>query len=80
MTRRTEAQRERKNARGRERYHERKRAGQCTECGQPAPGGASRCDPCAARSWSNAAHRMARDGFAVAQEWDIYREIYDSPH
>lgn len=77
---RTAEAKARKNDSARARYWERKRAGLCTDCGEPAPGGAARCDPCAARSWGAAQHRMARDGFAVAHEWDIYREIFDNPH
>ena len=53
---------DRKNERSRERYRERRRAMRCTSCGAPS-GGASRCEPCAARSYSGLLHRQARDGY-----------------
>ena len=46
---------ERKNAASRRRYHERKARGLCTDCGTPSPG-ASRCPPCAERSYHRSGH------------------------
>ena len=46
---------ERKNAASRRRYDERRRAGRCTDCGAPSQG-ASRCPPCAERSYTRSAH------------------------
>ena len=46
---------ERKNAASRRRYMERRRAGICTDCGAPS-NGASRCVPCAHRSYTRSAH------------------------
>ena len=45
----------RKNARSRELYAERRAAGRCTSCGAPSQG-ASRCEPCAKRSYENSDH------------------------
>ena len=41
---------ERKNAANRKRYDERRARGLCTDCGEPSHG-ASRCEPCARRSY-----------------------------
>ena len=46
---------ERKNARSRKLYAERKARGLCTSCGAPSQG-ASRCAPCAERSYHASAH------------------------
>lgn len=46
---------ERKNAASRRRYHERKARGLCTDCGAPSQG-ASRCPPCAERSYHRSGH------------------------
>lgn len=46
---------ERKNARSRKLYAERRAAGLCTACGAPSQG-ASRCAPCAERSYHGSAH------------------------
>ncbi len=46
---------ERKNAASRRRYMDRRRAGICTDCGAPS-NGASRCVPCAHRSYTRSAH------------------------
>ena len=46
---------ERKNARSRKRYAARSAAGRCTSCGAPSQG-ASRCPPCAERSYHGSAH------------------------
>ena len=46
---------ERKNERSRRRYHERKARGLCTDCGAPSQG-ASRCAPCAERSYHRSDH------------------------
>ena len=46
---------ERKNAQSRRRYARRKAAGQCTDCGAPSQG-ASRCAPCAERSYHRSGH------------------------
>ena len=46
---------ERKNAAARRRYAERRAAGRCTDCGEPSQG-ASRCAPCAKRSYEGSAH------------------------
>ena len=54
---------ERKNAASRRRYHERKARGLCTDCGTPSHG-ASRCPPCAERSY----HRS--DHFRGIPVWD----------
>ena len=54
---------ERKNERSRRRYYERKARGLCTDCGAPAQG-ASRCAPCAERSY----HRS--DHFRGIPVWD----------
>ena len=54
---------ERKNARSRELYAERKVRGLCTSCGAPSQG-ASRCAPCAERSY----HRS--DHFRGIPVWD----------
>ena len=54
---------ERKNARSRELYAERRARGLCTSCGAPSQG-ASRCAPCAERSY----HRS--DYFRGIPVWD----------
>ena len=59
----TERAGEGRNRRARAAYWARRRAGLCTACGAPAPSGASRCEPCAARSHGNALHREARNGY-----------------
>ena len=46
---------ERKNARSRQRYAERRARGLCTACGAPSQG-ASRCVPCAEKSYHGSAH------------------------
>ncbi len=46
---------ERKNARSRELYAERRAQGLCTTCGAPSQG-ASRCAPCAEKSYHGSAH------------------------
>ena len=46
---------ERKNARSRKLYAERRARGLCTSCGAPSRG-ASRCSPCAERSYHGSAH------------------------
>ena len=46
---------ERKNARSRQLYAERRVAGLCTACGAPSQG-ASRCAPCAEKSYHGSAH------------------------
>ena len=46
---------ERKNARSRELYAERRARGLCTTCGAPSQG-ASRCAPCAEKSYHGSAH------------------------
>lgn len=46
---------ERRNARSRRLYRKRRAAGRCTACGAPSQG-ASRCWPCAKRSYENSAH------------------------
>ena len=46
---------ERKNARSRKLYSERKARGLCTSCGAPSQG-ASRCAPCAEKSYHGSAH------------------------
>ena len=46
---------ERKNAAARRRYAERRAAGRCTDCGEPSQG-ASRCEPCARRSYERSDH------------------------
>ena len=46
---------DRKNARSRKLYADRRAAGRCTSCGAPSQG-ASRCWPCAKRSYENSAH------------------------
>ena len=46
---------ERKNARSRKLYAERRAAGLCTACGAPSQG-ASRCAPCAEKSYHGSAH------------------------
>ena len=46
---------ERKNAQSRRRYARRKAAGLCTDCGAPSQG-ASRCAPCAERSYHRSAY------------------------
>ena len=46
---------ERKNARSRKGYAARRAAGRCTSCGAPSQG-ASRCPPCAERSYHGSAH------------------------
>ena len=46
---------ERKNARSRKLYSERRARGLCTSCGAPSQG-ASRCAPCAERSYHGSAH------------------------
>ena len=46
---------ERKNAASRRRYMERRRAGICTDCGAPS-NGASRCVPCAEKSYTRSSH------------------------
>ena len=46
---------ERKNARSRKLYSERRARGLCTTCGAPSQG-ASRCAPCAERSYHGSAH------------------------
>ena len=52
-----------KNAQARRRYARRKAAGLCTDCGEPSQG-ASRCAPCAERSYHRSAH------FKGIPEWD----------
>ena len=46
---------ERKNRRSRRLYAQRRARGECTSCGAPAQG-ASRCAPCAEKSWHGSAH------------------------
>ena len=46
---------ERKNAQSRRRYEERRARGLCTSCGAPSQG-ASRCAPCAEKSYHSSAH------------------------
>ncbi len=46
---------ERKNARSRKLYAARRARGECTSCGAPAQG-ASRCSPCAEKSYHGSAH------------------------
>ena len=46
---------ERKNAQSRQRYAKRRAAGLCTDCGAPSQG-ASRCAPCAERSYHRSAY------------------------
>ena len=46
---------ERKNRRSRKLYARRRARGQCTSCGAPSPG-ASRCPPCAERSYHRSQH------------------------
>ena len=46
---------ERKNARSRELYSERRQRGLCTACGVPSQG-ASRCPPCAEKSYHGSSH------------------------
>ena len=46
---------ERKNAQSRRRYEERRARGLCTSCGAPSQG-ASRCAPCAEKSYHGSAH------------------------
>ena len=45
---------------GRAYYASRKAEGACTQCGQPAIPGRSRCEPCAKRDRENARKRMRR--------------------
>ena len=47
--------REAKNAAARRRYAERRTAERCTDCGEPSQG-ASRCEPCALRSYERSDH------------------------
>jgi len=47
--------RPRKNSAARRRYAERRKRWLCTACGRPS-GGASRCEPCARRSWARSEH------------------------
>ena len=54
---------ERKNARSRQRYWERRAASRCTDCNQPSHG-ASRCEPCAKRSYERS------DFFRGIPVWD----------
>ena len=46
---------QRKNARSRQRYWERREASRCTDCNAPSHG-ASRCEPCAKRSYERSDH------------------------
>ena len=46
---------DRKNESSRQRYWRRKAAGRCTDCGEPSQG-ASRCPPCAKRSYERSDH------------------------
>ncbi len=72
---------EAKNRANRARYWTRKRAGKCTDCGAPAPGGASRCEPCAERSLDGKLHRLARDGYDPGAGFARHdgREAFDMP-
>ena len=61
---------ERKNAASRRRYEERRQAGVCTDCQAPSHG-ASRCPPCAERSYTRSSH------FRGIPDWDPEFTVID---